>query len=62
MKREIKIFKSFEEQDLYQKHQMINTSPWQRFRNLYQMQKLTQLFHPLSDKSRKIIIRNGHSE
>jgi len=59
MKREIKIFKSFEEQELFHKEQMLQSSPIERFRTLYQMQELTKLFHPVKDKSRKIVILNG---
>lgn len=62
MKREIKTFKSFEEQEQYHKEQMLRTTPMQRFTNLYRMQQLNNVFHPVKDKSRKILIRNGHSE
>lgn len=60
MAKSIKIFKSFEEQDQYQKEQMLNTTPEERFRRLYEMQRLTKKFHPTTEESRKIIIRNGH--
>ena len=60
MRKSIHIFKSFEEQEKYQNEMMINTTPEQRFRKLYQMQQLTKKFHPVIDKSRKIIIHHGH--
>jgi hypothetical protein len=41
---------------------MAKTTPEERFRKLYKMQQLTNMFHPVTDKSRKIIIRNGYSE
>ena len=59
MKREIKIFKSFEEQEKYNLEQMRNTTPLERFKNLYRMQKLSQKFNAVTDKSRKIVIQNG---
>ncbi len=62
MKREIKIFKSFEEQEQYHLNLMRNTTPLQCLQNLYRMQNLTKLFHPAKDKPRKIITGNGHSE
>jgi hypothetical protein len=62
MKREIKIFKSFEEQEKFHIEQMLHTTHLQRFLNLYRMQQLTKLFHPVKDKSRKILIPNGRSQ
>ena len=62
MSKSIHIFKSFEEQEKYQNEMMINTTPEERFRKLYQMQQLTKKFHPVTDKSRKIIIHHGHSK
>ena len=62
MSKSIRIFKSFEEQEQYQNEWMINTTPEERFRKLYQMQQLTKKFHPVIDKSRKIIIHHGHSK
>jgi hypothetical protein len=63
MGREIKIFKSFQEQDEYHIERMRNSSVFERFRTLFQMQKTTKLFHPLTDKIRKIIIqKNGHTQ
>ncbi|MEO6328392.1 MAG: hypothetical protein ABIO55_05650 [Ginsengibacter sp.] len=59
MSRSIHIFKSFEEQEQFQKEMMINTTPQERFRKLYQMQQLTKKFHPPASKSRKITINNG---
>lgn len=39
MAKELKIFKSFEEQEQYHLEQMANTKPIQRFQNLYKMQQ-----------------------
>lgn len=61
-KRTIKIFKSFEEQEKYALDLMRSTTPLQRFQRLYRMQQWTKKFHPAKDKSRKIIIENGHSQ
>ncbi len=62
MGKSIKIFKSFEEQEEYHKELISKTTPEERFRKLYQMQQLNKKFHPVIDKSRKIIILNGHSK
>jgi hypothetical protein len=62
MSKTIRIFKSFEEQEQYNLEMMAKTTPEERFRKLYKMQQLTKMFHPVRDKSRKIIIRNGYSE
>jgi hypothetical protein len=61
-KRTIKIFKSFEEQEKYALDLMRSTTPLQRFQSLYRMQQWTKKFYPPKDKSRKIIIGNGHSQ
>lgn len=61
MKRSIKIFKSFEEQEAYHFEQMINTTARERFRKLYLMQQMTSLLHPVGDKRRKIIIHKWTS-
>lgn len=61
MKREIKIFKSFEEQEQYKLEEMRNTTVLERFKMLYAMQQMTKKLHPASDKKRIIIISpNGH--
>jgi hypothetical protein len=63
VKREIKIFKSFEEQEQYHLDEMRKTTPLERFRNLFELQQLTKAFHPPADKSRKIVIqKNGYSQ
>ncbi len=62
MKRSIKIFKSFEEQEAYHFEQMLNTTIRERFRKLYLMQQMTSLLHPVARKARKIIILDGHPE
>lgn len=59
MERKIKIFKSFEEQEQYNLEQMHKTTPLERFRNLYRMQKLSRAFNPVIDKTRKIIIHRS---
>lgn len=58
MKREIKIFKSFEEQELYYKRLMLQSTPFERFKRLFQMQQMHWLMHPPKDNTRKIIIRS----
>ena len=63
MKREIKIFKSFEEQEKFHLAEMRKTTALERFRNLFELQQLTNTFHPSTDKSRKIVIqKNGYSQ
>jgi len=62
LKREIKIFKSFEEQERYHLQLLSKSTATDRFKTLYIMQQWTKRFHPNSDNIRKIIIRkNGHS-
>jgi len=61
MAKTIRIFKSFEEQEQYNLEQMRQTTPLERFRNLYRMQKLSGAFKPVADKSRKIVILHGRS-
>ncbi|HUS01258.1 MAG TPA: hypothetical protein VMY77_06005 [Chitinophagaceae bacterium] len=62
MGKSIKIFKSFEEQEQYHKEIMINTTPHERFKKLYQMQQVSKKFRPMADKSRKIIIHHSKEE
>jgi len=62
MKREIKIFESFEEQEQDNLDFMLKTTPLQRFQILYQMQQWTKLYHPVKDKTRKIIIIDERPE
>lgn len=62
MSKTIKIFKSFEEQEMYHKELMLNSTPHERFKALYQMQQMTRKFRPVTDKSRKIIIKNGYPQ
>lgn len=61
MGKSIKIFKSFEEQEQYQLEQRRKTTPLERFGNLHRMQKLSRLFNPPADTTRKIIIQHGRS-
>lgn len=61
MKREIKIFKSFEEQEQYKFEEMRNPTVLERFKILFAMQQMTKRLHPSSDNKRRIIIyTNGH--
>lgn len=63
MKRQIKIFKSFEEQEQYKLEEMRNTSVLERFQMLLRMQQMTELLHPTRDKKRRIIIsKDGHTQ
>ena len=57
MAREIKIFKSFEEQEAYKLEQMRNTTPLERLMQLRAMQQFS--FRPKStdDNKRRIIIK-----
>ncbi len=61
MKRQIKIFKSFEEQEEYKIDKMRKTTVLERFKLLYAMQQMTKKLHPSLDKKKRIIIStNGH--
>ena len=61
MKREIKIFKSFEEQADYHLEIMAHTTPMQRLQSLYSLQQFTRLLHPAEDNTKSIIIhKNGY--
>jgi len=61
MERTIKIFKSFEEQELYHKQLMIDSTAKSRFIDLFKMQQWTKTFRPSNNPQRKIIIhKNGH--
>lgn len=61
MKREIKVFKSFEEQEAYKREEMRNTTILQRFQILHAMQQMTKKLHPSYNEKRRIIIAsNGH--
>jgi hypothetical protein len=57
MKKEIHIFKSFEEQNEWQFEQMRKTTIEERFRQLYSMQQMTRLLHPPKQTERKIVIK-----
>ncbi len=59
MKREIKIFKSFEEQEAYQIDKQKKTTPEQRLVNLFYMQNLSRKFRPNKTAQKKIIITHG---
>ena len=60
MERKIKIFKTFEEQEAYHLQQQRETSPLERFKNLFYMQQLSEKFHPQKDTLRKIVIHHGY--
>ena len=63
MRREIKFFKSFQEQEAYYVELKRNSTAYDRLRILFQMQQTTKQFHPITDKVRKIIIhKNGHTQ
>ena len=59
MEREIKIFKSFAEQEAYQVEKNSNTTAYQRFANLMYMQNFFRRFLPEKTKEKKIIIKHG---
>lgn len=61
MSRTVRIFKSFEEQEQYQKNLMLHSTVTMRFRKLYQMQQFARLLRPIADKTRKIQIRQWTS-
>ena len=62
MGKTIKKFRWFEEQEQYHKQLMLNSTPHERFKTLYQLQQMTKKFHPVADKSRKIIIHHSKEE
>lgn len=57
MNKSVRIFRSLEEQELYHKKIMLQSTEMERFKRLYQMQQITKLLHPVTDNSRKIQIR-----
>ena len=59
MKREIKIFKFFEEQEAYQLEKNSKTTVYQRFANLMYMQNFSRKLHPAKTTEKKIIITHG---
>ncbi|HLF46659.1 MAG TPA: hypothetical protein VI548_09550 [Chitinophagaceae bacterium] len=61
MSKQIRIFKSLEEQEQYHKTLMSQSTVTERFRKLNQMQQMNNLLHPVTDKSRKIQIRKWTS-
>jgi len=61
MGTKIRIFKSLQEQETFHKELMAGSAPADRFRRLLQMQRFGRLLHPVTDKSRKIIIRKWTS-
>jgi hypothetical protein len=60
MERKIKIFKTFEEQEAYHLQQQNETTPLERFKNLYYMQQFSLTLHPPKDTLRKIIFHHGY--
>ncbi len=61
MNKSVHIFKSLDEQEQFHKNLMLQSTVEDRFRKLYQMQQMTKLLHPVTDKSRKILIRKWTS-
>ena len=61
MSKQIRIFKSLEEQEQYHKTLMSQSTVTERFRKLNLMQQMNNLLHPATDKSRKIQIRKWTS-
>ncbi len=59
MEREIKIFKSFREQEAYQLEKNSKTTAYQRFANLRYMQNFSRRLRPEKIRSKKIIITHG---
>jgi hypothetical protein len=57
MKKEIHLFKSFEEQEAWHLEEMRKSTVQERFRRLYLMQQMTKRLHPHKDSERKIVIK-----
>ncbi len=57
--RTIKIFKTFEEQELYHLELMRNSTPQERFAALLKMQQLTNKLHKHPSQKRSIMIHDG---
>ena len=57
--RQIKIFKTFEEQEAYHLDWMLKSSPRERFAALFKMQQFTNKFHKQDSDKRTITIHNG---
>ena len=60
MERKIKIFKTFEEQEAYHLQQQKETTPLERFKNLFYMQQLSAKLNPPKDTQRKIVTHRGY--
>jgi hypothetical protein len=56
MKKQVRIFKTLQEQEDFHFRQQLQSSPADRFRRLYQMQQFHMALHPVTDKTRKIQI------
>jgi hypothetical protein len=62
-KKNIKIFRSFEDQEQYQLELMSRISVNKRFQKLYEMQQISRLQHPeIKETARKIIIKHGFAQ
>lgn len=62
-KKNIKIFRSFEDQEQYQLELMSRISINKRFQKLYEMQQISRLLHPqIKGTDRKIIIKHGFAQ
>lgn len=62
MEKKIRVFKSFEDQEQYHLDEMRKTTPLERLRRLYKLQKISRLLHPGTDPSGKIFIINGRTK
>ncbi|HLF62511.1 MAG TPA: hypothetical protein VI603_02105 [Saprospiraceae bacterium] len=62
MEKKIMIFKSFEEQEMYDLAEMRKTTVMERFVRLYRMQQFSTRFHPITDHSKKIVILHARPE
>lgn len=61
MDKFIRIFKSFEEQELFHLERMSRTTVEERFQKLYLMRKMRIRFHPEKNSIRKIVIKKWTS-
>ncbi len=61
MGERVRIFKSIQEQEQYNRQVMLQSTVADRFIVLYNMQQLTRLLHPCKDHFRKIQIRKWTS-
>ncbi|SFQ41905.1 hypothetical protein SAMN05444277_111110 [Parafilimonas terrae] len=60
--KKIRIFKTFQEQEIHHLQWMINSTPKERFSALLKMQQLTNKFKKNIPAKRTIIIHNGSAQ